>query len=506
MNAVAPVSRPQLIAGARPSAIVPTTMDEVYRLSQAVVASGIVPKGMETAEKCMVAILRGLEVGMTPMQSLDKIAVVNGRPTIWGDGALALVRASGALEFIRETTHGTGDQMTATCTVKRKGDPEEVTRTFSAADAKAASLWGKPGPWQQYRSRMLQMRARAFCLRDVFPDVLGGMYLREELEGVEEEEAAVVAQSGPPPAPAIDLPDMRRATAAVIEHKPAAPVAPAPEQPASHVPRGQAQAVVADPAATASNSEEGEPRPGAEILAEAKDHLDAAQTQEDVAEIRALYADEEDHLTRSERESFEHMFEEAEKRVAWAPEANPLTMAKPVEPVEPVEAPEAAKEPAAAETPQAADAEDWAAYESRIARLAKATSDQAGAEGLRKVWKAGKDYRALMEQRKAATREQRVALTAVVQEAIKRAEAPAAEPEPSRLSAAPDITSTGSEAVRACGEELFTALYEATTRQGAFKIWSRSASKRDECGASAEVLDAWAKEYQAIRKNLPEEA
>jgi hypothetical protein len=59
-----------------------------------------------------------------------------------------------------------------------------LARTFSVADAIRAGLWRKPGPWCDYPRRMLQMRARAFALRDAFPDVLGGLYLREEFEGV----------------------------------------------------------------------------------------------------------------------------------------------------------------------------------------------------------------------------------------------------------------------------------------------------------------------------------
>lgn len=494
-------ARPSLVAGNRPIAIVPTTMDEAYRLGKAICAAGMAPRGMETPEKCMIAIMRGLEVGLTPMQAVDKIAIVNGRPTIWGDGAMALVRASGLCEYVRETIEGEGDKRVALCSAKRRGEAEPVLRRFGVEDAKKASLWGKSGPWQQYPERMLQMRARAFALRDLFADVLGGLYLREEMEddrAGRPREQVVEADGGPPPAPPIDLPDMRRATA-VIEHKPAAPVAPAPEQPGAPVPRAQAQAVVADPAAAASNSEEGEPRPGAEILAEARTHLDNARSIGDVADIRALYADDEEHLTRSERETFQHLCEEAEARLqdpATVPFGKPL---------EPVEAPEAAEEPAAAEAPQAADAEDWAAYESRITRLAKATHDQAGADGLRKVWKAGKDYRALMEQRKAATREQRVALTAVVQEAINQAEAPAAEAAPA-AAAVPGVTDQDSGAVRSCGERIFSSLSTAPTKEKAFVIWSRSQRDRDECGASAEVLAAWAKEYQAIRKNLPEEA
>ena len=153
------------------------------RIAQAVHAARMAPKGMDTPEQCMVAILHGLEVGLTPLAALQRIAVVNGRPTIWGDGALALVRASGLAERIVERIEGDGPvNWTAVCEVMRKGEAEPVIRTFSVEDAKRARLWGKAGPWTDYPRRMLQMRARAFALRDAFADVLGGLYLQEEIE------------------------------------------------------------------------------------------------------------------------------------------------------------------------------------------------------------------------------------------------------------------------------------------------------------------------------------
>lgn len=197
-NAVALAEpRPQLVAGGKLSAIVPQTMDEAYRMARAVCMAGMAPKGMDTPEKAMIAIMRGMEVGLTPFQALDKIAVVNGRPTIWGDGAMALVRGSGICEFIRETIEGEADGMVATCKAKRKGEPEPIVGVFSVADAKKAGLWGKQGPWQQFPKRMLQMRARAFALRDGFADVLGGLYLREEIE----DSSARPAPPSPAPEP-----------------------------------------------------------------------------------------------------------------------------------------------------------------------------------------------------------------------------------------------------------------------------------------------------------------
>lgn len=490
-------ARPSLVAGNRPIAIVPTTMDEAYRLGKAICAAGMAPRGMETPEKCMIAIMRGLEVGLTPMQAVDKIAIVNGRPTIWGDGAMALVRASGLCEYVRETIEGEGDKRVALCSAKRKGEAEPISRPFGVEDAKKAGLWGKSGPWQQYPDRMLQMRARAFTLRDLFADVLGGLYLREEIEddrAGRPREQVVEADPAPPPAPPIDLPDMRRATA-VIEHKPAAP-APDPEQPANRVPHTQAQAVVADPAAAASNSDLVQ-RAWSEVLAEIQGHLDGARTVDDVSEIRTLYADEEAMLSRSDREAFDYAFEQAENRVS--------------KPVEPVDALKVAQQPAAAEAPQEATVEDWAAYAARIHRLADATHTPEQADGLHKVWTAGKGYRSIMHRENRVTMADRKALTKVVEEALNRATAETggemvrqAQPEPATVSAAPAITANEPEAVRACGAEIFGEMAKATTREQVYLIWARSAVKREDCGASPAVLQAWEAEYKRLRKLLPE--
>lgn len=75
------------------------------------------------------------------------------------------------------------DGETASCRVKRVGEDEQ-TRTFSMSDAQQAGLKGKQGPWAQYPKRMRQMRARSFALRDVFPDVLRGMPMAEEVQDI----------------------------------------------------------------------------------------------------------------------------------------------------------------------------------------------------------------------------------------------------------------------------------------------------------------------------------
>lgn len=172
-----------LKAGGRVTGIIPQTIEEVFRLATAVSKSGIAPKGMDKPEAITVAIMHGLEIGLPPMQAIQKIAVINGRPTVWGDAVPALLWAHGF--SLREWMDGEKDERTAYCTVTRPTG-EAVTRAFSVSDAKKAGLWGKSGPWQQYSERMLAMRARGFAARDGAPDVLGGLYVAEEVSDLSE--------------------------------------------------------------------------------------------------------------------------------------------------------------------------------------------------------------------------------------------------------------------------------------------------------------------------------
>jgi len=157
------------------------SFDDAFRFSQMVSKSEFAPKDFRgKPESCMLAIQAGSEVGLSPIQSLQSIAVINGRPTIWGDAAMALVQSSPVCEYIKEYVEGDGDALVAVCEAKRKGYPSPTVVRFSVADAKKAGLWCKSGPWQQYPARMLTLRARGFALRNAFADALRGLITAEE--------------------------------------------------------------------------------------------------------------------------------------------------------------------------------------------------------------------------------------------------------------------------------------------------------------------------------------
>jgi hypothetical protein len=159
----------------------PRSLDEALKVADYLAESELVPKDFRGKPgNVLVAIQWGIELGLKPMQAMQNIAVINGRPALWGDALLALVLASPACEYVEEWE----DNGTAYCKVKRRGKPEDIQH-FGEEEAKKAGLIGKQGPWSQYPQRMKKMRARAFALRDNFADILKGIPFAEEVMDIE---------------------------------------------------------------------------------------------------------------------------------------------------------------------------------------------------------------------------------------------------------------------------------------------------------------------------------
>ena len=161
----------------------PTNLTEAIQFSDMLASSSMVPKAYQgKPQDILVCVQWGYEMGLAPMQALQNIAVINGKPSVYGDAAMALVQASPVCEDVEEYFEDTDKpNFVAVCIASRKGR-KPVTVKFSVEDAKRAGLWGKQGPWTAYPKRMMQMRARGFALRDAFPDVLKGMITAEEAQ------------------------------------------------------------------------------------------------------------------------------------------------------------------------------------------------------------------------------------------------------------------------------------------------------------------------------------
>jgi len=158
----------------------PTRFAQAMQVAAQIAKTELVPKQFrDNPAAIVVAWEMGGELGLSPMASLQNIAVINGLPSVWGDSLPAICMRHPQWGGMVEEMNPAGTE--ATCTVIRRDAPANIVRSFSMDDAKTAGLSGKEGPWRSYPKRMLQMRARAFALRDAFPDALRGMHVAEEI-------------------------------------------------------------------------------------------------------------------------------------------------------------------------------------------------------------------------------------------------------------------------------------------------------------------------------------
>lgn len=225
---VVAVAKPSLTVGDR-GYIVPTNVEEAARMAKAVIMGGFAPdsykiRGTETfdANKVMLGIMAAMEAGLQPLYGLRQIAIINGRPTIWGDAAMALVQSKNIVGFYREEQVGPipkdndlskwDDEYGWKVTIKRKGQEGEYVGVFTVGMAKRAGLWlnARKAPWREYPDRMLKIRARAFPLRDGFADALAGLGIREEVEDYETPERHVEVELSDKPQ--IEAPPMEEET------------------------------------------------------------------------------------------------------------------------------------------------------------------------------------------------------------------------------------------------------------------------------------------------------
>jgi hypothetical protein len=200
MNAVVemPSRTPALMAGAQVGAIIPRSIEEMWRVSTMVVRAGLAPQalvgkktGEEAASAVAIAVMAGAELGLPPMVALRSFTVIGGRPALYGDGIINVARRSKKAAYIRTGYDEAGKF--GWCEAKRSDTGEEKRVEFSEDDARAAGLWDdrktvkrkgfdgqwkdvpNDAPWHRYAKRMLAWRAAGYCLRELFADVLGGI-------------------------------------------------------------------------------------------------------------------------------------------------------------------------------------------------------------------------------------------------------------------------------------------------------------------------------------------
>ena len=167
-------------------------IEAVYRFGQFAIASNMFPQFKNPSQIVMLYQIK-CDTGISFTQALQFTCFINNRASLWGDGLLAAALNTGMIEDINEEMTGSlvDGTLAWTCTIKKKGQPSPIVRTFEWADAKVANL-DKKDTYKNYPKRMIQMRARAWALRD--SGLTGGLASAEEEDDRHYVESRVVSR------------------------------------------------------------------------------------------------------------------------------------------------------------------------------------------------------------------------------------------------------------------------------------------------------------------------
>lgn len=136
----------------------------------------------------LLAMEMGDAMGIPPIQAINEIHVIEGKPSASANLIGAMVRRAGHKLRVQ------GDDQSATAQIIRADDPDftfEVTWTLERA--KQAGLMSGKNNWAKYPAAMLKARAITEVARAATPDALYGViYTPEELGAVVNEEGTPV--------------------------------------------------------------------------------------------------------------------------------------------------------------------------------------------------------------------------------------------------------------------------------------------------------------------------
>ena len=160
-----------------PAIYLPDTKDAAYKFAETFSKSAFCPVAYKNKPADVyLSMAYGAQIGLNPLLAVQNIAMINGRPSVYGDALTAIVLANPETELYEDGYKD--NNQTAYCYIKRNG--RTIKREFTVEMARKAGLWGKSGPWTTYPERMLLWRAKGWAIRDAYSDVLMGMWSVEE--------------------------------------------------------------------------------------------------------------------------------------------------------------------------------------------------------------------------------------------------------------------------------------------------------------------------------------
>lgn len=180
-----------MIASGNGFKLIPRSLEEAQKIAAQLATSRLIPFSYKNGGKVneadlTLAFLMGAELGLSVVQCLQYIDIISSKLYLRVKAMKGIVKRHPDFEYMkeREAKDEKGNKIGYECVLKRKNEAEHIS-VYTKADAVAANLWGKAGPWVTHAGQMLMKSATAKAMRAVFSDVLEGFdYSAEEAEDI----------------------------------------------------------------------------------------------------------------------------------------------------------------------------------------------------------------------------------------------------------------------------------------------------------------------------------
>jgi 5'-3' exonuclease len=176
-DAIAKTVEKAVIAGPFETSLEPRNPLQAWTLARGIHSSRLFQ--CESPEAALMILMTGREMGIGAMSSMRGFHFVKGRPVMSSQLMSALILRSGKAEYWELLE---SDAKHATYATKRVGGRNEQKKTFTLEEARLAQLVKADGNWAKYPTSMCEARAAAMLARIVYPDLLMGVYLPDELD------------------------------------------------------------------------------------------------------------------------------------------------------------------------------------------------------------------------------------------------------------------------------------------------------------------------------------
>ena len=165
-----------------------TTIEMLSGLADRLHKAGVFGQEVTSSDKAFAVLLKGHELGFSPMAAAGSISIIKGKVSLSADATVALCKRSPACLYLRLVA---STEEVATYETQRHGDPSPTVLSYTIAQASKAGLTGSQ-TWRGHAPAMLRARCGAAIARAVYPDLVAGIYDPDEVAEIVRAEPAPV--------------------------------------------------------------------------------------------------------------------------------------------------------------------------------------------------------------------------------------------------------------------------------------------------------------------------